>query len=390
MTQKNNKISWNEIPGYIFLIAFFCYIIDGLITWSELSYIPFFVIVAKIMLYFSVTLVGIKILCTKYSHSYFFITLIILLFDFIFLEVTNHTYKDVFIIILFIVGAQNVKFDKVIKVYVVTVIIAMIGFYLLVKLNLVMDVTYAQDGSYRHSFGFVYPLSVGSYALFSGLSILYLTGGKKFTSYWKKIFATIILLILFWLSYKYYVARNVSVILLLSILVESFPSLIKPFNNKAFTIVSIPIIALMNFVLPKLYSINYNAFYSLNKVLSGRLALERIAVQNYPVKAFGQYIPQVGVAGNPNIIQWNYFYIDSSFFRLLLMYGSLIFFLWIISYMIVVSKTTSKDPLLCLILVLISVYGSFDNSMIVLYFNPFMLAILSDVRERNKKEIIER
>lgn len=392
MTKKNKKISLSRIPSYIFLTAFFCYIVDGLIVWSQLSYIHSFVVFGKLLLYFSVILVSVKIVCTKYSYSRIFLTLILLLFDVIFLKATNYIYRDVFMMILFIIGSQKVEFDRIVKLYVITVLIAMLGLYLLVKLNLVADVTYARGNGYRHSFGFVYPLSSGSYALFSGLSILYLTTDEKFKMHWKNICTILILVILFWVSYKYYEARNVSVILLLSILVSVFPFLVKPFNKKILVFVAVPIIILMNFILPTLYSINYNAFSFLNKALSGRLVLERIALQNYPVKAFGQYIQQVGVAGNSTTVLRNYFYIDSSFYRLLLMYGSFMFFLWVISQMIVLLKIRNKDFLLCMVLILISIYGSFDNSMIILYFNPFMLVLLSDVKKRGKfnKKIIEK
>lgn len=375
------KNQFNNFSSNIFFMAFFCYLIAGIITWSQLSYIPFFITVSKMLVYFSVILLCCKLLATKYTYSSFFIITVLFIFNVVYFVLTKGIYKDVLVTILFIIGAQNVSFEKIIKIYIMTVITAIIVLFLLVKISFIVDITYSRDNGLRHSFGFVYPLVGGSYSLFAGLSIVYLTMSERIKSVSKTGPILTVLGVLFVLCYSVYTARNASIILLIGIILFIFPSTMKIFKKKWLLIGSVPLIALINFIMPNIYSMNYNLFVFFNKLLSGRLVLEQTALQMYPIKLFGQYIPQVGVAGNPGM-SLNYFYIDSSFFRLLLMYGAIFFFLWILSQIMLIYRFWKSDFTLSFILVLIAIFGSFDNSMIVLYFNPFILAIMS--KKRNK------
>lgn len=374
--RKIKEDRFKNFRSNIFLTAFFCYLVLGIISWSQLSHIESLVTLSKMLLYFSVLLIYIKILLSKYSYSSFLIVSVLFVFSLAYLAMTNWIYKDDFTIILFIIGARGVDFRKIIKVYLVTVLTAIVILLLLVKVKFIADITYLQGNELRHSLGFEYPLMGGSFSLFAGLSLVYLRFSKKFKL--SKNWLTLsILVALFVLNYAGFAAKNASAILLLDIIFFLVPSVTKFIQHRWLLLSSIPVIIAINFLLPALYSKNYNMFTFLNTILSGRLSLERTALELYPIKLLGQDIPQVGVAGNTGM-SLDYFYIDSSFFRLILMYGFIFFCLWILSQIIIISKTWKLNIILSLSLILIAIFGSVDATMIILYFNPFILAIMAD------------
>ncbi|MBT9059093.1 hypothetical protein BTJ25_09720, partial [Lactobacillus delbrueckii subsp. bulgaricus] len=67
-----------------------------------------------------------------------------------------------------------------------------------------------------------------------------------------------------------------------------------------------------------------NLYYMLDKLLSTRLYLQSILFNRYKIGILGQDIPQIGLGGQKTQVQ-AYFYIDSSYTRILFMGGIALF-----------------------------------------------------------------
>ena len=81
----------------------------------------------------------------------------------------------------------------------------------------------------------------------------------------------------------------------------------------------------INIILPYIYTPNNVILRKLDNLLSTRLYFGNLAFKNYNVDLLGQYIYQVGNGGIHHSPITNYFFIDVSYVRILMMQGLVAF-----------------------------------------------------------------
>ena len=108
--------------------------------------------------------------------------------------------------------------------------------------------------------------------------------------------------------------------------------------------------------------------------LSGRFYFSHIAFEKYNVTFLGQYIPQNGFGGNTSRV-FNYFYIDCSYIRILMMLGAFVFLL-VVGYLLYLSHMfiSKKYYSLEITLILIAISSLIDQHMWEISYNIIFLA----------------
>src|SRR5699024_7000776 len=111
-----------------------------------------------------------------------------------------------------------------------------------------------------------------------------------------------------------------------------------------------------------------------------------VGFERYPITLFGRKIVEHSFGGtkgatfaNHNLFELstNYFYLDSSFVRMLLVWGSIVFVLVISTIMwITIRGTAHKEYVLPAIFLLIAINAVLEPHILQIIYNPFLLALL--------------
>ena len=131
-------------------------------------------------------------------------------------------------------------------------------------------------------------------------------------------------------------------------------------------------------------------FVKLNTLLSGRLAYGHKALEIYPIKLISQHVKEQGWGGIAGAAvfhgdQSKYFFIDSSYIRLLVIYGLVLTaFFVIVSVTISLRETIKHSYLLPSIILLMTVSCLIDQHLMEITFNPFLLAFLANTTSKTK------
>ena len=117
----------------------------------------------------------------------------------------------------------------------------------------------------------------------------------------------------------------------------------------------------------------------MNKVFTKRLEFGHISFEKYNVTLFGQNIPQIG-NGGLHKGYYEYFFIDCSYVRTLMMMGAISFFIFLFAILYLFMKfykVQSMELVAALIFVLVS--SLIDHHLLEISFNPFLVAFMADV-----------
>ncbi|UNC21723.1 hypothetical protein [Latilactobacillus sakei] len=377
LTKDDLKIKENSVSQNGFLIIFGLYIAYEFLKSTTFA-IPG---VLEYPIYaIAFIFVGIKAI---YFDKYTFRSFIeILLLGMIGAIVSYHVKSDTILMFtIFCIGANNIDFDKIIKVYVIEMIFLLIVIGLLSKYGFIMNYTYFRDGHLRNSFGTNYPTDFAAHVFYVVLGIIYLLREK-----FNIILAIMLFLLSAWVLFTTnsrldgYLTMILVVILYLYYLYTKKHSLKLPVITCASVIIGFMVINLITY--------HYNAADSynvmLNKLMSGRLYLGNLAFNRYPLSLFGVKIQQIGFGGFNGYMlsaaanRSNYFFIDSSFVNMLLSYG--ILFSTVILY-----KITTKlyylikhnEYIIPLLFVFITISSVIDQHLLELVYDPFILILFA-------------
>ncbi len=122
----------------------------------------------------------------------------------------------------------------------------------------------------------------------------------------------------------------------------------------------------------------YNRFSFLDSFRS-RLELGREALIRFGVPLFGQAVPQKGNGGFTLPGGNEYFYIDSSYIRILVMFGSVVFIFSLLLYAILSLRAAAAGNIyLLFVLVLVALDGVTEQYFLHPGCNPFFLLVFTD------------
>lgn len=284
---------------------------------------------------------------------------------------------NIFYYYLMVIGAKNVKGKNILQVFFVSILASTAFVVLCAKLGIIPGLAFGRGGSsvLRYALGMVYPSDLAARIFY--LMLVYVVY-KRFKLDLPEYISLGAILV-----FAYVVTDTRLDSLLMGLLLLG--CILYRYLKKAFTflgalwigLISNGVICLM-ILMSYFYNSHIKILELLNKALSGRLHYGRMAFDKYNVELFGQYVPQIGYGGSDRVPK-EYFYLDSSFMRLLMMNGVLSFVLLMILLMIVFHKFMRQRSYSLVMFVLFVIMSSLiDQHLFEISYNVAFLLLLSD------------
>lgn len=368
----------------LYLLAFaYCLVFLFIFTTTFTDYFPTRLL--QLLSYLSLGMVFVKIyLFDNYDIKQLFgISFILLLVALSWRHSQSNTQSNMILyMMIFILGAKGVHFRKIIEWFYKIELIMMTLVIIYSLFGIITNLAYLAPGRpTRYALGMVYPTDMASHILFLILAKCYLTFPEL------KWYHYGLFLVLAILMKEIADARLSSYTTIILIVVMIIAQGAQKGNRVARYIASlfwtiIPILAYIAIITVINFDINNQMMKKANDLLSGRLLLSWQALQKYGIGWFGKPVIEHGSGGAKGLHEFfnsaNYFYIDSSFIRLLIIYGVVMLFI-IVGIMIYISiRSTFKNSyIIPAIMVIVAMSCLVEQHLLDLSFNPFLLSLLA-------------
>ena len=332
-------------------------------------------------LFLVVLLLGLRFLYKmRVSYKYLILSILLLLSGVLVYFQTNRLNFLVYSMLLVLL--VNVDMKVVLRNYVVVAGILVVGVFLLSLVGIVPNLQYNRAGVIRNSFGFIYPTDFASHCFYLFLAISYLLKDKFIWT--RSLFG--VLLSAFIIKYCDARLNALSILLATVIFIYFYYSNGKKLKIFALLPYSAVVFASVVTYLSYKFSWSNPFLVTVNKLITGRLALGRNAFDTFGVHLFGtRNVQFIGSGGKTeSVIGYNY--VDSSYVQMLFTYGIVPVILLIIIY-VVASRKQYKDGqyLLVAILSLIAFNCMIEAFWFVPTYNIFMF-LLFTTNTFSKKE----
>ena len=332
-------------------------------------------------LFLVVLLLGLRFLYKmRVSYKYLILSILLLLSGGLVYFQTNRLNFLVYSMLLVLL--VNVDMKVVLRNYVVVAGILVVGVFLLSLIGMIPNLQYNRAGVIRNSFGFIYPTDFASHCFYLFLAISYLLKDKFIWT--RSLFGVLLSAFII----KYCDARLNALSILLATVIFIYFYYSKEKKLKIFALFPYSAVIFASIVTYLSYKFSWsNPFLvTVNKLITGRLALGRNAFDTFGVHLFGtRNVQFIGSGGKTeSVIGYNY--VDSSYVQMLFTYGIVPVVLLIIIY-VVASKKQYKDGqyLLVAILSLIAFNCMIEAFWFVPTYNIFMF-LLFTTNTFSKKE----
>ena len=332
-------------------------------------------------LFIVVLLLGLRFLYKmRVSYKYLILSILLLLSGVLVYFQTNRLNFLVYSMLLVLL--VNVDMKVVLRNYVVVAGILVVGVFLLSLVGMVPNLQYNRAGVIRNSFGFIYPTDFASHCFYLFLAISYLLKDKFIWT--RSLFGVLLSAFII----KYCDARLNALSILLATVIFIYFYYSKEKKLKIFALFPYSAVIFASIVTYLSYKFSWsNPFLvTVNKLITGRLALGRNAFDTFGVHLFGtRNVQFIGSGGKTeSVIGYNY--VDSSYVQMLFTYGIVPVVLLIIIY-VVASRKQYKDGqyLLVAILSLIAFNCMIEAFWFVPTYNIFMF-LLFTTNTFSKKE----
>lgn len=305
-------------------------------------------------------------------------------------------YPEILMMMVFILGAKDVPLRKIIEWYFYLSLAMLLVLAAISLLNIVPNLVYhSMLRPTRYALGMAYTTFVASHFLYIIFAYCYLRFGKmKWYDYIVILLAGIIVMKVTDTRLDFY-----ETILLIPVMVIAQLAQKGNLYSRilaSFWWITTPLLAAITLISSYFYDPKNQIFFKMNSLLSGRLSLSNEAFHRYPVNLFGRKIVEHSFGGtkgasfaNHNLyeLSTNYFYIDSSFVRMLLVWGLLVFVFVIgIIVFITIRDTAHHNYALPAIFLLIAINCVLEPHVLQLIYNPFLIALLATGRIKNQLE----
>ncbi|MCR5524067.1 MAG: hypothetical protein K6F18_00170 [Lactobacillus sp.] len=291
---------------------------------------------------------------------------------------------------IFVLGARNVDFKKIIYLYLVlgTILLSFIFFTSLIGLtkNLIF---HRGIHILRRAFGIIYPTDFAAHILYLVLAYCYLYFNKLS---WKS-YTVFVLLAIFLIKFCDARLNAYALILVIPVMMIGQRAQKGYIVSRSIAIFYwiLPVLAAyVTVFLSYLYAPGHKLFEQMNSLLSGRLFYSHEAIKKYGFSLFGQHIHENGlgaVGGIKNAAAEgaNYFYIDSAFIRLFVIYGVVIALVVIITMTIVSWQSIKQNEFaLASIMVIVTISAIVEQRLLDFGYDPFLIAIFAQCYFSNK------
>lgn len=299
-----------------------------------------------------------------------------------------------FITGVFIIGARNIDFDKIIRWYLNSAVVLLAFVMVSAKLGIINNLSYVRDGAVRQAFGIIYPTDFAAHVFFILLAYAYIRFNKFNLGDYLITFLAASFVHLF-------CDARLDVICILMIIpvvffaknVELRQSL---FSKRLISIywVSIPLLTVITLFTTVFYDSGNRIFLKFNEIFSGRLAYSHVGYEKYGFSLLGRKVIEHGWGGQAGMKAFSgqtkgfsYFMLDSSFVRIFLIYG-IIFAVILLSALAfrMIICVHNGDFLIPSIILLMLISSFVDHHILDLAYNPFILVILAKLPNLIKME----
>lgn len=397
LKQKTKQIFNYQISGsQIYLATLAVYLVFAFLQnttfedyigghfYNIISYLAFGVLILKIVFY----------------DHYHLIANLFIISGFLFSIVVwrNSGANLILVMIAFILAAKNVSFDDIVKTY------FNVNFWLLVVviacslLGVINNLSFvAQGRGTRYALGVIYPTDFAARILYLMLADAYLNFRNLNTTRY-------LVYVLIALACKQVTdARLNFYCMLLLIIVSAIAQVAEQnyqlqqhdwTNSIVYTYWTFtPILSAIAIFGTYFYDPTNNIYSKIDGMLSGRLTFGSMALQRYSVNLFGTKIKEHGYGNNMKLFHQginSYFFIDSSYMRLLIIFGLVALVVFIgISIFISIKNTLYGYYALPTILLIVAFSSVVEQHFMELTYNPFLLAFISTIllnRENIREE----
>ena len=324
-------------------------------------------------LFIVVLLLGLRFLYKmRVSYKYLILSILLLLSGGLVYFQTNRLNFLVYSMLLVLL--VNVDMKVVLRNYVVVAGILVVGVFLLSLIGMIPNLQYNRAGVIRNSFGFIYPTDFASHCFYLFLAISYLLKDKFIWT--RSLFGVLLSAFII----KYCDARLNALSILLATVIFIYFYYSDEKKLKIFALLPYSAVVFASIVTYLSYKFSWsNPFLvSVNKLITGRLALGRNAFDTFGVHLFGtRNVQFIGSGGKTeSVIGYNY--VDSSYVQMLFTYGIVPVVLLLIIY-VVASRKQYKDGqyLLVAILSLIAFNCMIEAFWFVPTYNIFMFLLFT-------------
>lgn len=293
---------------------------------------------------------------------------------------------DLLVLVPFIVGARNVPFRHIMSwyFYLGSTLLLLMAFFSLIKVIPNLIYRYGTRPA-RFSLGMIFPSTIAAHFLFLALAYCYLKFGK-----------------LSWLDYSVIVVGGSVCMILTNTRLDFLATIMivpvmfiaqRAFRGNlwsrifvSFWWIAIPILSVTTVVSSFFYNSNNHIMRHLDSMSSGRLSLGERAFHRFDIKLLGQTIKEHSYAGvkghqfanSVGALGSRYFYIDSSYIRMILLWGLLEFMLIVVVIsFITIRSTLRKTYILSAIFLIASLNYMFEPHIIQIVYSPFIVSLLS-------------
>jgi len=312
------------------------------------------------------------------EHDWKELVIFILLEILLFSIGTNANEFPVFYIMFFIVGAKGVDIDRIIKVFLwINLFVISIAFlFSMVGSVKNVIVTRGDSPAVRYALGAVYPTDLASRAFFIMLAYAAL---KRFKFSLAEYISYIALTCLTYTITDTRIDLILMGVLIISIaLYDKSVNLFKYLNATLLFVISTAYVFVI-IILGYIYTPKIGLLEKINGFLSGRLFYEKVAFENYNVTFLGQFIYQNGFGGGFKV--HDYFFIDSSYVRTLMMHGLVSLALLLILLYLLFTKFKKLNLnywIICLLLVILT--SGIDQHLWDISYNFVFLTLLANLK----------
>lgn len=324
-------------------------------------------------LFLVVLLLGLRFLYKmRVSYKYLILSILLLLSGGLVYFQTNRLNFLVYSMLLVLL--VNVDMKVVLRNYVVVAGILVVGVFLLSLVGMVPNLQYNRAGVIRNSFGFIYPTDFASHCFYLFLAVSYLLKDKFIWT--RSLFGVLLSAFII----KYCDARLNALSILLATVIFIYFYYSNGEKIKIFALLPYSAVVFASIVTYLSYKFSWsNPFLvSINKLITGRLALGRNAFDTFGVHLFGtRNVQFIGSGGKTeSVIGYNY--VDSSYVQMLFTYGIVPVVLLLIIYVVASRKQYKEGQyLLVAILSLIAFNCMIEAFWFVPTYNIFMFLLFT-------------
>ncbi|MCC4385634.1 polymerase [Limosilactobacillus reuteri] len=385
LLKRNTKDTYNfKINGsQIFFIAFVIFFVSSFIqdtTLAEALNGRFL----RLCSYISLPLLLFKIyFIDRWSKKELFVISILILLGMITWRMAHEL--QLLTIVPFVVGAKNVNFKDIITWYMYLNVILLLTMAIFSLLGIIPNLIYrAAPRPPRYSLGLIYTSSLATHYFYLVLAYCYLRFSKlRWTDYLLIIIGDVIFMMI--TNTKLDFIATLIVIPVMVIAQRAFRGHKLSEILASFWWMAVPITSSIIIFASYFYDDSNHIMKAVDDLTSGRLGLGHRALTNYDIHILGQTIVEHTYGGSNGLKLANqldgvshYFFIDSSYIRMFLLWGLLVFIL-IIVYMTYIAMRSifRRTFVLAAIILIASLNFMFEPDIIKIIYDPFLLALFA-------------